>query len=121
MSAAAIVEVKNRPTSAGRALGAQLARLTDVEEAKLRQRYPNHKERCTSCAFRGGTFPNGCEITLMDAIKCVVEGKDFMCHEHFDARGHPTQICMGYMIALSSGLSENPQMKEIVAPWEYSR
>lgn len=37
-------------------------------------------ERCSSCAFRYGTVPNGCLQTQLDVLKAVSEGKRFTCH-----------------------------------------
>jgi hypothetical protein len=62
---------RNLPTPEGRELGREMARLTgDPDEAGC----------CHDCAFRLGTDPNGCGPTLMDALKCVVEGVPFNCH-----------------------------------------
>ena len=122
MSNDEIIQTRNKPSAIGRQLGAQLARLTDREEQEMRGKFPNHAERCKSCAFRGGTFPNGCEVTLMDAIKCVVETTPFMCHEHFDKEGKCTEICAGFMIAMSAFKDGVPEkLKNMVAPWEFSK
>lgn len=66
----------NLPTDEGRALGRELARLCDGEAAA----HPDAPERCHDCAFRLGTPPNGCAPTLMDAMKCAIEGEPFLCH-----------------------------------------
>lgn len=86
---------RNRPTPEGRELGAQIARLCDQEEAKQAKKVlATIPERCGSCAFRGGTFPNGCAGTLMDAVHCIIEGRDFHCHEH----GRTDQLCAGFQM-----------------------
>jgi hypothetical protein len=86
---------RNRPTREGRALGVEIARLCDQEEAKqARMLTPAIPERCRTCAFRGGTFPNGCGATLMDALQCIVEGLDFYCHE----TGRAGQLCAGFQM-----------------------
>jgi len=92
--------VPNLPTHEGRLLGAELARLADVEEARLRERFPRHQHRCGDCAFRAGTDPNGCPETLMDAVKALVEGVPFYCHKGPD--GEPKRLCAGYAILVGS-------------------
>lgn len=77
----------NVPTDLGRELGAELARLATVERLHSK----NLPEPCHDCAFRIGTTPNGCERTLMDAVKCIVEGKPFNCHIN---KGKP---CAGWL------------------------
>ncbi len=57
----------------GGMLGRELARLCDIEESR--------RIRCDECAFRSGTIPNSCESTLMDAVKCAIEGVPFYCHK----------------------------------------
>lgn len=100
----------NLPSPEGAALGAQLARLTDLALADLRKKFPNHQEPCGTCAFRLGTVPNRCLPTVSDALKCVIECKDFMCHEK---KGH---FCCGWMIALRTVADHPPRQ----APWEFS-
>lgn len=103
--------VPNRPCEAGRKIGAELARLTEAALAERKKKFPNHKEPCGTCAFRRGTIPNGCLATVMDAMKCAVEGSaEFMCHEQ---KG---QVCTGFFI-LESDRSHAPQVK---VPWKYS-
>lgn len=76
-------KIENRPTFEGFELGYHLARF--FEQA------PQIAERCFTCAFRQGTDPNGCPPTVMDAMKCVMEGVPFYCHER------PTELCGGYV------------------------
>lgn len=90
--------------------------MTDKAEVELRKKFPNHAERCKSCAFRLGTIPNQCAPTVMDALKCVIEKRDFMCHEHFDADGNPTELCAGYLLAMGATYDLPP----VETPWEYS-
>lgn len=94
----------NEPTDEGRALGAELARLCDVEEERQRKMFPDQLPRCDDCAFRAGTFPNGCPETLMDAIKCVVELNPFYCHKGL-VDGKPQHLCRGWltMVATKDG------------------
>ncbi len=79
------------------------------------------QERCKSCAYRPGTIPNGCEETIMDAIKCAVEMEPFYCHERFDKDGKPVDLCNGWMIAVST-VDSNEKLKRTfpTAPWPYS-
>lgn len=94
--------VPNTPTAEGRALGAELARIADIEEARQLERFPNAKPRCADCAFRAGTLPNGCPETLMDAVKALVECVPFYCHHAFED-GCPTRLCAGYALLLGAG------------------
>lgn len=70
----------NRVSPEGRALGEQLVRLTAPAITKLAEQ-GEPDERCKSCAFRIGTVPNGCLQTQADAIKAVIEGVPFLCHQ----------------------------------------
>lgn len=101
--------VPNVPTPEGRLLGAHLARLADVEEARLLERFPRHHKRCGDCAFRAGTDPNGCPETLMDAVKGIVESVPFYCHKKFDPDGKPLLLCAGYAMLVGSALSSDEQ------------
>lgn len=90
----------NLPTPEGRALGAELARLCDVEEQRIRERFPN-QPRCDDCAARAGTDPNGCSETLMDLLKCVHEAVPFYCHKRVKD-GEPQRLCAGFAILVSA-------------------
>jgi len=70
--------VPNVPTPEGSALGVELARITAKE---LERQPPGTPPPCDECAFVRGTIPNGCPSTLMDAVKCLVEGEPFYCHK----------------------------------------
>lgn len=96
--------ILNLPCPEGVELGSHLARFADAEISKLRAEHPHAQERCGTCAFRAGTFPNGCAVTLMNALKCALEADPFYCHER-DA------LCMGYL-----ALKSTPPLK---APWDY--
>lgn len=111
----------NRPSPEGQLLGKELARLTDKSESVLRAKFPNHKARCKSCAFTAGTFPNGCLPTVLDALKCVMDGTPFHCHQEFDDKGVPTDFCAGWAIAsMAVDDSLRERMKPIVDDWELS-
>lgn len=94
--------VPNEPTPEARALGAELARLTDGAEARVRERFPSHHRRCGDCAFKAGTVPNGCPETLMDAVKALAEGVPFYCHKAFTPDGSPALLCAGYAILMAA-------------------
>lgn len=102
--------IRNLPSKSGEVLGAELARLTELALADLRKQFPKHQEPCGTCAFRRGTVPNRCAPTVMDAIKCVMEHRDFLCHE---TKG---QLCCGYMIAMRTVMDKPP----IKVPWDFS-
>lgn len=104
----------NRPTPQGKLLGESLARICDRQETLKRALFPNHQERCGTCAFRSGTIPNGCPETLLDAVKCVIEGRDFLCHEHVTPDHNPDgTMCAGWWLMMNS----KPRTE---APWPFS-
>lgn len=71
-----IIKRPNVSTDEGRELGREMARLC---ETALKDR----DDRCSTCAFRSGDhLANGSPETLMSALKCVMEGDPFWCHEH---------------------------------------
>lgn len=98
--------IKNTRSPEGAALGEQLARFADNEFNKLKEKYPNHVERCDTCAFRLGTFANQSAATTMDALKCALEGEEFMCHE----KQNEGRVCAGWYVMANR---ETP----IKAPW----
>ena len=112
--------VRNKPTPEGQALGVELARLTENAKTAVKAVFPDHAEPCQSCAFRAGTLPNGCPETVMDALKCVVTGEPFYCHQGFDVDGKPTKLCAGWVIAMSS-MNIPPALDAIVEPWPLDR
>lgn len=110
------MKVPNRPTPEGRELGENLARFTEIELARLRERFPVHAEPCGTCAFRRGTIPNGSLATVGDALKCAMEGVPFMCHESLGGNeGKPSRACVGWCI-LSGAASGRP----VECPWPFS-
>jgi hypothetical protein len=102
--------VRNVPTPEGRALGKEIARLTNSEAARLLIAGKEVPYRCKTCAFRGGTFPNGCPETIMDATKCAIEGVPFLCHETH----RKGELCGGWSI-LRSANGCNAK-----APWDFT-
>ena len=79
--------ILNVPTLEGRLLGAEIARLTPENDG------------CDECAFRLGAEANGCLATVMDALKCVVEGVPFYCHIN-------DGLCQGYLASRASVKAE---------------
>jgi len=70
-------------------------------------------DRCSSCAFREGTVPNGCPETVLDAIKCVIEGVPFMCH-HNMVDGKATEVCRGWLV------TQRADKEPGKAPWDWT-
>lgn len=102
----------NRPTDRGRQLGMYLAKLADKAERESAKRFPNQKIRCTTCAFRGGSIPNGCEETLLDAIKCTMEGVSFYCHETKGCRA----LCSGWLQSQGVLIGKS----KLATPWPFT-
>jgi len=90
--------VPNVPTPEGRALGKELARLTELGFAKMKRDFPSAPGPCAECAFVAGTIPNGCAETVADALKCAVEGHPFYCHKGMK-NGEPQRLCAGWCAA----------------------
>lgn len=99
---------RSRITDQGRLLG---SKLIDLAESKIPQLIAEGEpdERCSTCAFRKGTVPNGCIQTTMDALKAVSELKEFICHSH-------GQTCYGWYAAVLA-----TEGKIVKVPWEYSK
>ena len=106
----------NRPTPEGIAAGAELARLCDIAAAEQLAQDPGAvlPERCSSCAFRLGTIPNGCLSTIGDAVKAVMERVPFWCHQHMKPDGEPTQLCSGWRLMF------RPDAEPVRVPWPFS-
>jgi hypothetical protein len=102
--------IRNKPTPEGRALGEYLARFCDTEIERYRDTGLAVPRRCDTCAYRAGTYGNGCLPTVADALKCALEGVPFACHEHRKSDAAP--VCAGWMILrVNAG--------EIEAPWDF--
>lgn len=103
---------RNYRSPEGAELGRKMAEWCDAAEPKARLKCPELPPRCTSCAFREGKhLANGSPATQMDALKCVMEGKPFFCHQH-DREG---EFCSGWaMLALADGKDEPGD-----APWDF--
>ena len=109
--------VPNRPTDLGRDAGKQVARLWRASMRSALMQAPEAvaaiPDRCRTCAFREGTVPNGCEETVMDAIKCVIEKVPFMCH-HDMKNGKPTKMCAGWIVTQRADQAAGK------APWDWT-
>ena len=104
---------RNHTTPEGRELGAQMAKWCDDAEPAARLRMPELPPRCSSCAFRAGPhLANGSPLTLMDALKCLVEGHEFQCHD-VHREGSP---CSGWAMFMLA----NDRADFGVAPWDFT-
>jgi len=105
--------VRNRPSPEGEALGREMARLCDTAEPEARLKEPSLPPRCASCAFRHGRhLANRSAATQMDAVKCLIEGVEFQCHEPA-RKGQP---CSGWAMMMLAG--ERTELGS--APWPFS-
>lgn len=105
---------RNRTTPEGQELGEHLARLCDDAEPKARLKMPGLPPRCNSCAFRKGAhIANGSPETQMDALKCIVEGHEFYCHEP----AREGQLCSGWAMFM---LAKN-DAEFIEVPWDWTQ
>lgn len=108
-----------RVSPEGKALGEQMVRLTEPAIAMLVEE-GEPDERCSSCAFRAGTVPNGCLQTQMDVLKAVVERVPFLCHQN-DRKG---SICHGWFAAMVATRYAEKQRGEPLpvseCPWPFS-
>lgn len=96
-------DVPNVPSPAGAALGRELSRFVDVEEAANRVLYPHVPRRCDDCAFLLGTVPNQCMPTVADALKCTMEGEPFYCHKGLLGGAEPRRLCAGWLALARAG------------------
>jgi hypothetical protein len=49
-----------------------------------------------------------CEETLMDFLKCALEGTEFLCHKGVPDGETPTNVCRGWL-SLQMSSSQDPQ------------
>ena len=105
--------IRNYVTREGGKLGARMAKFCDDAEPKARLRFPELPPRCNSCAFRAGShLANGSPYTQMDAIKCVMEGIEFRCHEPC----RKDAICTGWAMLMLA--KDAPYFIDV--PWDFS-
>lgn len=105
--------MKNKPSDEGRMVGDGLARFADTAEQAFRKQLGFVPLRCSSCAFRKGTYPNGRLATVGDAMKCSMERTPFYCHHGMNGNGE-AHICAGWLMLAGS----TPRAHE--APWPLS-
>lgn len=110
--------IRNRPTPEGRELGRLIAGMTDKAMAEAQAAHPGQlPERCKTCAFRGGTEPNGCPTTVMDAFKSVMERTPFYCHSVTAEIADTEQgLCAGWAASVLALKGDGP----LEMPWEFS-
>lgn len=104
---------RNYRTDDGAELGQRMSAWCDEAEPKARLKFPELPPRCNSCAFRAGRhLANGSPFTQMDALKCVLEGVEFQCHE----TTRKDQPCSGWamMVLASEGSNDF-----IEVPWDF--
>jgi hypothetical protein len=111
----------HRVSPEGKAMGKDMARLADAEWAALTAT-GEEDDRCTTCAFRAGTVPNGCFQTQSDAVKAVCENVPFMCHSHQDKHGRYDRICGGWFAVrrIANRKERATGEKMPAAPWDFS-
>lgn len=105
---------RNHVTHDGRLLGAEMARLCDDAEPAARLKVPDLPPRCQSCAFRQGDhLANGSPYTQMDALKCLIEGHEFYCHDVH----RPGALCSGWAMMMLARESADFG----TAPWNFTQ
>ena len=105
--------MKNFRSPEGAEIGRKMAAWCDAAEPKARLRMPELPPRCNSCAFREGRhLANGSPATQMDALKCVLEGVEFQCHEP----GREGAPCSGWGMFMLA--ADNPEDFRD-APWDF--
>lgn len=80
-------------------LGRRLERMAKLGDGLLIEQGIEVPEPCTTCAFRAGSVPSQCDDTVMDALKCVLEGVPFLCHEPRKGSRTIDRACFGWMRA----------------------
>lgn len=104
--------IRNFTSPEGHFLGTKLAAWCDDAEPRARLKVPELPTRCGSCAFRQGPhLANGSPATQMDALKCVIEGETFGCHDvHREG-----SACAGWMMMVLGNEDAGPGK----APWDF--
>jgi hypothetical protein len=102
----------HRVTPEGRQMGEFIAKATEPLIQQLKEE-GEPGECCKTCAFRRGTVPNGCPQTQLDALKCVMEGIPFFCHQDPKLQ----TICFGWFAARQAPGIKGTKMP---VPWELS-
>lgn len=105
--------IRNTRSPEGAELGRKLAKWCDDAEPTARLRMPELPPRCNSCAFREGRhLANGSPATQMDALKCVIEGRPFYCHEP----AREDWLCTGWLTFMLA--ADGPEDFGKV-PWDF--
>lgn len=114
--------IRNTPSTDGRKVGDILADMAEEAQPEYAADFAKDglpvPQRCRTCAFRPGTFPNGCLPTTMDAFKCVFELIDFLCHDKDAETPEGKQICVGWAMCVSKRLKAGEGIT--AAPWPFS-
>lgn len=109
----------SRVSPEGRRIGATMADIAG-KGVRVLAAEGEADERCKSCAFTPGTVPNGCIQTQLDAMKAVVEGVPFMCHQ----ANRKGRSCFGWYsarVALRrASLASGQPLPVASCPWEFS-
>lgn len=104
--------LRNHKTPEGAELGRTLAKWCDDAEPKARLRMPELPPRCNSCACREGShLANASPFTQMDLLKCLMEGREFYCHEP----ARKNQLCSGWAIFILA--MDKPDFFEVAWPF----
>lgn len=104
--------IRNYRTDEGAEIGKKLAQWCDDAEPKARLRMPELPPRCNSCAFRAGKhLASGSPATQMDALKCVMEGREFCCHEP----AREGALCSGWAMFLLA----KDEADFVEVPWDF--
>lgn len=108
-----MTKIRNRATPEGAELGKYMAKFCDQAEPVARLKVPDLPPRCNSCAFREGKHvANGSPETQMTALKCVMEGIPFECHEP----GREGQPCSGWAMMM---LAHQEGYTFTKVPWDF--
>lgn len=109
---------QGRVSVEGIEISLMVAKIVEPEIQKLiEQGEPD--ERCATCAFKHGTIPSSCHQTMLDAVKCLLEGKVFYCHAKTIGTGEwlGPQVCHGYYAARQRVKDDAP----VEVGWEFSQ
>lgn len=106
-----------RVSPEGKRAGAHLVRIVEPWVQHLAEQ-GEPDERCKSCAFRLGTVPNGCLQTQLDALKAVVEGVPFLCHQA-DRERSPCHGWFAGRVAMRDAEQRKGPL-QVSCPWEFS-
>lgn len=109
----AMAQDTSRITPQGQQLGADLVALVEPAIASLAAD-GEPDTRCASCAFRAGTVPNGCPVTVLDAFKATMEGQPFLCHLQLGNRG----TCHGWYAGQVALRAKGIETQHV--PYQYS-